>query len=62
MNIHDYLSVTPEVQQALRENKPVVALESTILIRRILNSAVRSSASSARRALSPRPSPFWTAR
>ena len=31
MNIHDYLSVTPEVQQALRENKPVVALESTIL-------------------------------
>ena len=31
MNIHQYLSVTPEIQEALREKKPVVALESTIL-------------------------------
>ena len=30
-NLHEYLSVTPEIQEALRENKPVVALESTIL-------------------------------
>ena len=28
-NLHEYLSVTPEIQEALRENKPVVALEST---------------------------------
>ena len=31
MNTNDYLSITPEIQQALAENKPVVALESTIL-------------------------------
>ncbi len=31
MNYKDYLSITPEIQQALAENKPVVALESTIL-------------------------------
>ena len=31
MNMKDYLSITPEIQQALAENKPVVALESTIL-------------------------------
>lgn len=31
MNIKDYLWINPEVQQALRENKPVVALESTII-------------------------------
>ncbi len=31
MNYRDYLSVTPEIQKALDEGKPVVALESTIL-------------------------------
>ena len=31
MNYQDYLSVTPELQEALKEGKPVVALESTIL-------------------------------
>ncbi len=31
MNYKDYLSITPEIQQALAENKPIVALESTIL-------------------------------
>ena len=31
MDYKDYLSITPEIQQALAENKPVVALESTIL-------------------------------
>ena len=31
MNIPQFLDVTPEVQQALRDNKPVVALESTII-------------------------------
>ena len=31
MNLEKYLSVTPEIQEALRANKPVVALESTIL-------------------------------
>lgn len=31
MNFKDYLSVTPEIQKALDEGKPVVALESTIL-------------------------------
>jgi pseudouridylate synthase len=31
MNISQFLDVTPEVQQALRDNKPVVALESTII-------------------------------
>jgi pseudouridine-5'-phosphate glycosidase len=31
MNIPQYLDIAPEVQQALRDNKPVVALESTII-------------------------------
>ncbi len=31
MSVKDYLSITPEIQKALDENRPVVALESTIL-------------------------------
>ena len=31
MNIKDYLVISEEVQQALDANKPVVALESTII-------------------------------
>ena len=31
MNYLDYLSIAPEIEQALKEGKPVVALESTIL-------------------------------
>ena len=31
MNIHQFLDIAPEVQEALRDNKPVVALESTII-------------------------------
>ena len=31
MNLKDYLSITPEIQEALAAGKPVVALESTIL-------------------------------
>ncbi len=31
MNYKDYLSVTPEIQKAIDEGRPVVALESTIL-------------------------------
>lgn len=31
MNYKDYLSITPEIQEALANGKPVVALESTIL-------------------------------
>jgi len=31
MNYQDYLSITPEIEQALKQNKPIVALESTIL-------------------------------
>ena len=31
MNYRDYLSITPEIEKAIAENKPVVALESTIL-------------------------------
>ena len=31
MNVKDYLSVTPEITEALAQGKPVVALESTIL-------------------------------
>ena len=31
MNRNDYLSITPEIQQAIADGKPVVALESTIL-------------------------------
>lgn len=31
MNIPQFLDIAPEVQQALRDNKPVVALESTII-------------------------------
>ncbi len=31
MNYTDYLSITPEIKQALKEGKPIVALESTIL-------------------------------
>ena len=31
MNYKDYLSITPEIENALKEGKPVVALESTIL-------------------------------
>ena len=31
MNYQNYLSITPEIEQALKEGRPVVALESTIL-------------------------------
>ena len=31
MNYKDYLSITPEIQKAIEEGKPIVALESTIL-------------------------------
>lgn len=31
MDYKNYLSITPEIENALKENKPVVALESTIL-------------------------------
>ena len=31
MNLHDYLSVAPEIAEAIAAGKPVVALESTIL-------------------------------
>ena len=31
MNYKDYLSITPEIEKAIAENKPIVALESTIL-------------------------------
>ncbi|MBQ6126715.1 MAG: pseudouridine-5'-phosphate glycosidase [Erysipelotrichaceae bacterium] len=31
MNYRDYLSITPEIQEALVQGKPIVALESTIL-------------------------------
>ena len=31
MDYKDYLSITPEIEEALKQNKPVVALESTIL-------------------------------
>lgn len=31
MNYKDYLSITPEIQKAIQEGKPIVALESTIL-------------------------------
>ena len=31
MNIKDYLSITPEIEEAIKEGKPIVALESTIL-------------------------------
>ena len=31
MNYNDYLSITPEIREAIEQNRPVVALESTIL-------------------------------
>ncbi len=31
MNLKDYLSIAPEIEEALKEGKPIVALESTIL-------------------------------
>ena len=31
MNIEKYLSITPEIAEAVKAGKPVVALESTIL-------------------------------
>ena len=31
MTMKDYLSITPEIQQAIDQGRPVVALESTIL-------------------------------
>ena len=31
MELNKYLSITPEIENALKEGKPVVALESTIL-------------------------------
>ena len=31
MNMNRYLDVAPEVEKALKEGKPVVALESTII-------------------------------
>ena len=34
MNMNKYLDIAPEVQQALADGRPVVALESTIISRR----------------------------
>ena len=31
MNLHEYLTVAPEIAEAIAQGKPVVALESTIL-------------------------------
>ena len=31
MELKDYLSITPEIEEAIKEGKPIVALESTIL-------------------------------
>lgn len=31
MNLKDYLSITPEIEEAIKQGKPIVALESTIL-------------------------------
>ena len=31
MNLKEYMDIRPEVEQALAEGKPVVALESTII-------------------------------
>jgi len=31
MNYKDYLTITPEIEEAIKTNKPIVALESTIL-------------------------------
>ena len=31
MNLEKYLTITPEIQEAIKSNKPIVALESTIL-------------------------------
>ena len=31
MNYENYLSITPEIKEAIKEGKPIVALESTIL-------------------------------
>lgn len=31
MNYKDYLTITPEIEEAIKEGKPIVALESTIL-------------------------------
>ena len=30
MNLEKYLTITPEIQESLAQNKPIVALESTI--------------------------------
>lgn len=31
MNIKDFFIIAPEVQEAIQKNKPVVALESTVI-------------------------------
>lgn len=66
MNLKDYLSITPEVSAALRDGKPVVALESTILSHGMpypenLAFAAEIEKSSAPRARCPPPLPSLTA-
>ena len=58
MNLKDYLSVTPEIQEAIDAGKPVVALESTILSHGM---PYPQNVEFAHKALSPRRPRSWAA-
>ena len=66
MNLKDYLSITPEIQESAGAGKPVVALESTILEPRHALSAEREFAHKVEEIVRaegaiPRRPPSWAA-
>ena len=66
MNLHEYLSVAPEIAEAIAQGKPVVALESTILSHGMpypenVELPTRSKRSSVKRVQSPQRPRSWAA-
>ena len=67
MNLQDYLWVSDEVKEAVEHNKPVVALESTIISHGMpypqnVETALAVETVIREMARFPPPSPFWAAR
>ena len=57
MNMNKYLDIAPEVQQALADGRPVVALESTIISHGMPYPKNVETALLVEQTLSPPPSP-----
>ena len=65
MNLQDYLWVSDEVKEAVEHNKPVVALESTIISHGMpypQNVETALAVETVIRENGALPSPFWAAR